>query len=154
PSIPIFGGVLNLAATMAVYGSSSRSITLANVRIRDQSIFRALARRHLPRIIVRDYLLTPYIILTSVAISLCLIFLIVLLGSSFLEEVIGCGHGYHSGSGSRGAEEVGQDGLNGAPMTNSNSSSAKYPFRALEIGELGFKTGDQILVVDQSDDIW
>lgn len=31
---------------------------------------------------------------------------------------------------------------------------AKYPFRAREIGELGFKTGDRILVVDQSDDIW
>ncbi|KAF9320528.1 hypothetical protein BG006_002758 [Podila minutissima] len=31
---------------------------------------------------------------------------------------------------------------------------AKYPFRARETGELGFKTGDRILVVDQSDDIW
>ncbi|KAG0353384.1 hypothetical protein BG005_007307 [Podila minutissima] len=31
---------------------------------------------------------------------------------------------------------------------------AKYLFRAREIGELGFKTGDRILVVDQSDDIW
>ncbi|KAF9271140.1 hypothetical protein BGZ74_006448, partial [Mortierella antarctica] len=30
---------------------------------------------------------------------------------------------------------------------------AKYTFRAREIGDLGFKTGDRILVVDQSDDI-
>ncbi|KAF8927261.1 hypothetical protein BGZ58_010527 [Dissophora ornata] len=31
---------------------------------------------------------------------------------------------------------------------------AKYPFRAREIGELGFKTGERILVVDMSDDVW
>ncbi|KAI7830378.1 hypothetical protein BC939DRAFT_439159 [Gamsiella multidivaricata] len=31
---------------------------------------------------------------------------------------------------------------------------AKYPFRAREIGELGFQAGARILVVDMSDDIW
>lgn len=31
---------------------------------------------------------------------------------------------------------------------------ARYPFRAREIGELGFKAGERILVVDMSDDIW
>ncbi|KAG0011187.1 hypothetical protein BGZ82_003098, partial [Podila clonocystis] len=31
---------------------------------------------------------------------------------------------------------------------------AKYPFQAREIGELVFKTGDRILVVGQSGDIW
>lgn len=31
---------------------------------------------------------------------------------------------------------------------------AKYPFRAREIGELGFGAGERILVVDMSDDIW
>ncbi|KAG0025167.1 hypothetical protein BGZ82_010186, partial [Podila clonocystis] len=124
PSMPAFGGVLNLAAAVASYGSSSPPITLANVRIRDQGVFRALAIAHLPRIIARDYLSLPYIILISVAISLGLIFLIVLfgflyvwlkrrlskeepvprprLGSSFMEEDMGYGHGYHTGSGSMG----------------------------------------------------
>ncbi|KAG0300388.1 hypothetical protein BGZ98_009209, partial [Dissophora globulifera] len=31
---------------------------------------------------------------------------------------------------------------------------AKYPFRAREIGELGFQAGERILVVDMSDDVW
>ncbi|KAF9191222.1 hypothetical protein BGZ50_009568 [Haplosporangium sp. Z 11] len=31
---------------------------------------------------------------------------------------------------------------------------AKFPFRAREIGELGFDAGERILVVDMSDDIW
>ncbi|KAF9377135.1 hypothetical protein BGX21_003277 [Mortierella sp. AD011] len=31
---------------------------------------------------------------------------------------------------------------------------AKFPFRAREIGELGFRAGERILVVDMSDDIW
>ncbi|KAG0340655.1 hypothetical protein BG000_011433 [Podila horticola] len=124
PAMPAFGGgVLNLAAAVASYGSSS-PITLANVRIRDQGVFRALAIAHLPRIISRDYLSLPYIILISIAISLGLIILIVLfgflyvwlrrrlsndepvprpkLGSSFMEEDMGYGHGYHTGSGSLG----------------------------------------------------
>ncbi|KAF9279289.1 hypothetical protein BGZ74_002897 [Mortierella antarctica] len=125
PAMPTFGGgVLNLAATVASYGSSASSVTLANVRIRDQGVFRALAIAHLPRIIARDYLALPYIILISLAISLGLIILIVLfgfvyvwlkrrlskeepvprprLGSSFMEEDMGYGHGYHTGSGSMG----------------------------------------------------
>ncbi|KAF9327084.1 hypothetical protein BG006_009577, partial [Podila minutissima] len=125
PAMPIFGGgVLNLAATVASHGSSASSVTPANIRIRDQGVFRALAIAHLPRIIARDYLALPYIILISLAISLGLIILIVLLGflyvwlkrrlskeepvprpklgSSFMEEDMGYGHGYHTGSGSMG----------------------------------------------------
>ncbi|KAF9903057.1 hypothetical protein EC991_004270, partial [Linnemannia zychae] len=51
-----------------------------NIRMRDQGIFRALAIAHLPRIISREYLSVPIVILISVAISLALIALIVILG--------------------------------------------------------------------------
>ncbi|KAI1296200.1 hypothetical protein EDD11_007496, partial [Mortierella claussenii] len=43
------------------------------------------------------------------------------------------------------------------PETNPTDSVfyyAKFPFRASEMGELGFKSGERILVVDMSDDIW
>ncbi|KAG9063527.1 hypothetical protein KI688_004411 [Linnemannia hyalina] len=51
-----------------------------HIRVRDQGIFRALAIAHLPRIIARKYLSVPLVILVSIAISLALIALIVLLG--------------------------------------------------------------------------
>ncbi|KAF8936827.1 hypothetical protein BGZ47_009311 [Haplosporangium gracile] len=50
------------------------------IRVRDQGIFRALAIAHLPRIIAREYLSVPLVILISVAISLALITLIVFFG--------------------------------------------------------------------------
>ncbi|KAF8976266.1 hypothetical protein BGZ52_008145, partial [Haplosporangium bisporale] len=124
PAMPAFGdGVLNLAAAAASYGASpaTSAITLANVRIRDQGVLRALAIAHLPRIIAREYLALSSVILISIAISLGLIILIVLfgflyvwlrrwlskeesvprpkLGSSFMEEDMGFGHGYHNGAG-------------------------------------------------------
>ncbi|KAG0375134.1 hypothetical protein BGX24_009499, partial [Mortierella sp. AD032] len=52
----------------------------SSIRVRDQGIFRALAIAHLPRIIAREYLSVPIVILISIAISLALIALIVLLG--------------------------------------------------------------------------
>ncbi|KAF9124153.1 hypothetical protein BGW39_008409 [Mortierella sp. 14UC] len=51
-----------------------------SIRMRDQGIFRALAIAHLPRVIAREYLSVPIVILISIAISLALIALIVLLG--------------------------------------------------------------------------
>ncbi|KAF9139439.1 hypothetical protein BGX30_007975 [Mortierella sp. GBA39] len=51
-----------------------------HIRVRDQGIFRALAIAHLPRIIARKYLSVPLVILVSIAVSLALIALIVLLG--------------------------------------------------------------------------
>jgi len=56
------------------------SISTLTSRVRDQGVFRALAIAHLPRIIARDYLALPYVILISVAISLGLILSIVLFG--------------------------------------------------------------------------
>ncbi|KAF9437888.1 hypothetical protein BGZ76_010670 [Entomortierella beljakovae] len=53
-------------------------------RSRDQGVFRALAIAHLPRIIARDYLSLPYVILISIAISLGLIFFIVMFGFIFV----------------------------------------------------------------------
>ncbi|KAH7043046.1 hypothetical protein BKA57DRAFT_119686 [Linnemannia elongata] len=51
-----------------------------HIRVRDQGIFRALAIAHLPRIIAREYLSVPLVILISIATSLALIALIVFLG--------------------------------------------------------------------------
>ncbi|KAG0212589.1 hypothetical protein BGX28_006025 [Mortierella sp. GBA30] len=51
----------------------------------------------------------------------------------------------------------GTSGTNLADVNPSGSGAiyyAKFPFRAREIGELGFKAGERILVVDMSDDIW
>ncbi|KAF9110383.1 hypothetical protein BGX27_006435 [Mortierella sp. AM989] len=53
-------------------------------RNRDQGVFRALAIAHLPRIIARNYLSFPYILLISIAISICMIVLIVLFGFLFV----------------------------------------------------------------------
>ncbi|KAG0047934.1 hypothetical protein BGZ83_007103 [Gryganskiella cystojenkinii] len=53
-------------------------------RTRDQGVFRAIAIAHLPRIISRNYLAVPYVILISIAISLGLIFLIVLSGMAYV----------------------------------------------------------------------
>ncbi|KAF9169506.1 hypothetical protein BGX20_010239, partial [Mortierella sp. AD010] len=63
---------------------SAAAATTSPSRVRDQGVFRALAIAHLPRIIARDYLSLPYIILISVAISLGLILLIVLFGFLFV----------------------------------------------------------------------
>ncbi|KAF9142839.1 hypothetical protein BG015_000654 [Linnemannia schmuckeri] len=55
-----------------------------HIRVRDQGIFRALAIAHLPRIIAREYLSVPLVILISIAISLALITLIVLFGFLYI----------------------------------------------------------------------
>ncbi|KAG0341088.1 hypothetical protein BG004_006155 [Podila humilis] len=110
--------VTNPTAASAAVFTAAGPITLANVRIRDQGVFRGLAIAHLPRIIARNYLAVPYVILISIAISLGLIILIVLLGflyvwlrrrffateslvprpklgSSFMEEDLSYGHDDH-----------------------------------------------------------
>lgn len=155
--MPAFdGGVLNLAAAVASYGASpaTSAITLANVRIRDQGVLRALAIAHLPRIIARDYLALQYVILISIGISLGLIVLIVLfgflfvwlrrrlskeepvprpkLGSSFMEEDMGFGHGYHNGAGT----------MAGAGVLASQSSIFKRK------GGSGEKDGSSSVLVD------
>ncbi|KAF9926461.1 hypothetical protein FBU30_003961 [Linnemannia zychae] len=56
----------------------------SHTRIRDQGIFRALAIAHMPRIIAREYLSVPIVILISVAISLALITFIVVFGFLFV----------------------------------------------------------------------
>lgn len=161
PAIPAFGsGVLNLAATVASYGASpaTSAITLANVRIRDQGVLRALAIAHLPRIIARDYLALPSIILISVAISLGLIILIVLfgflfvwlrrrlsreesvprpkLGSSFIEEDMRYGHGYHMSGYGTGAARLGMPASQSSILkrTGSNGSSSAL------VGALGLSS--------------
>ncbi|KAF9976783.1 hypothetical protein BGZ73_007787 [Actinomortierella ambigua] len=50
--------------------------------------------------------------------------------------------------------EAGGRGSLASSMTGGIIYYAKYPFRAREIGELGFSAGEKILVVDNSDDIW
>ncbi|KAG0239568.1 hypothetical protein BGX31_002640 [Mortierella sp. GBA43] len=54
--------------------------TSLSKRIRDQGVFHALAIAHLPRIIAREYLALKWVVVISMAISLALIFLIVLFG--------------------------------------------------------------------------
>ncbi|KAF9421810.1 hypothetical protein BGZ94_008736 [Podila epigama] len=105
------------AAAASTGNPNTANVLLANVRIRDQGVLRALAIAHLPRIISREYMALPYVILISMAISLGLIVLIVLtgflyawlkrrfskepevprprLGSSFMDEDLGYGHGYY-----------------------------------------------------------
>ncbi|KAG0264660.1 hypothetical protein BG011_006367 [Mortierella polycephala] len=55
----------------------------------------------------------------------------------------------NSNFGSRGGSANTSSLVNGGALYY-----AKFPFRAREIGELGFDVGERILVVDMSDDIW
>ncbi|KAF9360603.1 hypothetical protein BGX26_008588 [Mortierella sp. AD094] len=153
----------------ALTSSSSPSATAMAtppLRVRDQGVFRALAIAHLPRIIARDYLSLPYIILISIAISLGLILLIVLfgflfvwlkrrfskeerasrpkLGSSFMED----GHdGYVRKSGSRGRGGTnGRVGPNEPYFTDTLGVSQGTPFvtntnpsKSEKIGSFFFK---------------
>ncbi|CAO3564171.1 unnamed protein product [Mortierella alpina] len=63
---------------------ASAVLTTLPIRVRDQGVFRALAIAHLPRIIAREYLSLLQVVLVSMAISLGLIALIVLLGFLFM----------------------------------------------------------------------
>jgi len=60
----------------------------------------------------------------------------------------------HGGSGQSNSSESGTGTSGGRNSGTGTIYYAKYPFRAREIGELGFKAGERILVVDMSDDIW
>ncbi|KAF9943035.1 hypothetical protein BGZ67_007680, partial [Mortierella alpina] len=73
-----------MASTMAPVDPASAVLTMLPIRIRDQGVFRALAIAHLPRIIAREYLSLLHVVLVSMAISLALIALIVLLGFFFM----------------------------------------------------------------------
>ncbi|KAF9208091.1 hypothetical protein BGZ49_009786 [Haplosporangium sp. Z 27] len=68
------------SATASISSSYASTVASSPLSIRDQGVFRALAIAHLPRIVAREYLSLPYIILISIAISLGLILLIVLFG--------------------------------------------------------------------------
>ncbi|KAF9565310.1 hypothetical protein EC968_004172, partial [Mortierella alpina] len=76
--------ILERADPMAPADPASAVLTTLPVRVRDQGVFRALAIAHLPRIIAREYLSLLHVVLVSMAISLALIALIVLLGFLFM----------------------------------------------------------------------
>ncbi|KAF9965590.1 hypothetical protein BGZ70_004506 [Mortierella alpina] len=84
PDLSILERADPMASTMAPEGPASAVLTTLPMRVRDQGVFRALAIAHLPRIIAREYLSLLHVILVSMAISLALIALIVLLGFLFM----------------------------------------------------------------------
>ncbi|KAF9292418.1 hypothetical protein BGZ68_006364 [Mortierella alpina] len=73
-----------MASTVAPIDPASAVLTTLPIRIRDQGVFRALAIAHLPKIIAHEYLSLLHVVLVSMAISLALIALIVLLGFLFM----------------------------------------------------------------------
>ncbi|GJJ69921.1 hypothetical protein EMPS_02270 [Entomortierella parvispora] len=82
-------------------------------RVRDQGVFRALAIAHLPRIIARDYLAFPYVVLISVAISLGLILSIVLFGFLYVWLKRRFGQDKYSASRPRLGSSFMEDGYDG-----------------------------------------
>ncbi|KAG0231138.1 hypothetical protein BGW42_000489 [Actinomortierella wolfii] len=77
---PVNAGLLPQPAQALAKFVGSTQGSSVNHGARRQGVFRTLAFQHLPRIIAREYLALPYVILISIAISLALVLLIVLFG--------------------------------------------------------------------------